>query len=338
MTARWIREADVAALLDMRAAIAVVEQALAAEAAGAAHDMVKTHVKWGAANTLHALGAVLADQAIAGTKTWAHTESGATPLLVLFDASSGALRAVIEAFALGQLRTGAVSGVATRHLAAADATELAMVGAGRQALAQIAAVCAVRRLRSVRVFSPTAAHREALAARARTVFGITATAVDSVAKAVAQAPVVTLVTRAREPLLSAALLADGAHVNAIGAITPDRAELGDDVLGRCAVVAADSIAAAQRLSREFRDHYGESGDWHRVVPLSRVAAGSVRRVSRSDVTLFKAMGIGLADVALGAAVLARAERTGRGVALAPPQHVEIDWSACAQSMPSEESR
>lgn len=326
MTPLWIREADVAALLDMRSAIAAVEQALAAEAAGTAHDMAKTHVKWGASSTLHALGAVLPEEAMAGAKTWAHTEHGATPLLILFDAPSGVLRAVIEAFALGQLRTGAVSGVATRHLAADDAAELAIIGTGRQALAQIAAAAAVRRLRAVRVFSPTAAHRDALAARVRVVFGIDATAVESVAKAVAGAPIVTLVSRAREPLLSAAMLAPGTHVNAIGAITLERAELAADVLGRCAIVAADSVAAVQRLSREFRDHFGDSGNWSAVVPLHRVAAGAVRRERDTDVTLFKAMGIGLADVALGGAVLARARNAGRGVPLAHPQPVEIDWA------------
>lgn len=326
MTALWIGEAEVAALLDMRGAIGAVERTLAADAAGTVHELVKTHAKWGA-NTLHALGAVLSDAGIAGTKTWAHTEGGAAPLLILFDAQSGALRAVIEAFALGQLRTGAVSGVATRHLAASDAAELAVIGAGRQALAQIAAVAAVRRLRAVRVFSPTPAHRDGLAARIRELFGIDAAAVDSIASAVAGAAIVTLATRAREPLLTATMLAPGAHVNAIGAITPERAELAADVLERSALIAADSVTAAKRLSRELREHFGENGDWSALVPLSRVAGGSVRRASRTDVTVFKAMGIGLADVALGAEVLARARTSGRGRPLAQPQAIEIDWAA-----------
>src|SRR5207237_8443297 len=86
-----------------------------------------------------------------GTKTWAHTPGGATPLLVLLDATTGALKAVIEAFALGQMRTAAASGVATRWLARKDATEFAMIGPGKQALTQVAAVLAVRTLQRVRV-------------------------------------------------------------------------------------------------------------------------------------------------------------------------------------------
>lgn len=125
----WITEADVVALLDMRAAIAAVERGLAGEARGSAQSMLKTHVKWGSGDTLHAIGAACTEAGVVGTKTWAHTAGGATPLLVLFDAASGSLRAVIEAFALGQFRTGAMSGVATRWLAAESASELAIIGA-----------------------------------------------------------------------------------------------------------------------------------------------------------------------------------------------------------------
>jgi ornithine cyclodeaminase len=324
MDALWISEADVAALLDLRAAIAAVERGFASEAAGSAQSMLKTHVKWGGGDTLHALGAADVGAGIAGTKTWAHTSAGAAPLLILFDTATGALRAVIEAFALGQLRTGAVSGVATRWLAEETAPELAIIGAGKQAMAQVAAVAAVRRLEAVRVFSPTAARREALAARVRDVLGLRATALSSAAAAVAGAAIVTLATRAREPFLHADMLARGAHVNAIGAITPDRAELSADVFTRCDLVVADSLPAVQRLSREFHMQYG-SGDWADVVSLSRIVALGQARRAGSDVTLFKAMGTGVADVAVGAEVLAAAERSGRGRAIAPPAPAELDW-------------
>ncbi|MGH7790379.1 MAG: ornithine cyclodeaminase family protein, partial [Candidatus Binatia bacterium] len=113
----WISEAEVVALLDLRGAIDAVERGLVAEAQGAARSMLKTHVAWGDGDTLHAIGAVWPQAGAAGSKTWAHTPGGATPLLILFDARGGGLLAVIEAFALGQLRTAAVSGVATRHMA-----------------------------------------------------------------------------------------------------------------------------------------------------------------------------------------------------------------------------
>jgi ornithine cyclodeaminase len=325
MIARWISEAEVAAVLDLRAAIAGIEAGLVAEASGAAENMPKTHVQWGDGNSLHAIGGAFTVSGIVGTKTWAHTAQGATPLLILFDADSGALRAVIEAFALGQLRTGAVSAVATRWLAAETADELAIIGSGRQALAQVAAVAAVRRLHVVRVFSPTAAHREAFAERVRDELGLAARAAASVAEAVDGAPIVTLATRARQPFLHAAMLAHGAHVNAIGAITPERVEFSGDVFARCDSVAVDSVPAVQGLSREFRDHYGSRGDWGAVMPLSQIVAGAARRKAATDLTLCKAMGVGLSDVAVGIELMSRAERTGRGRPLAQPEHVKINW-------------
>ena len=137
----WISEADVVALMDMRAAIDALEAGLVAEARGAASNMTKTHVEWQATGghaTLHAIGAVFAESGIAGTKTWVHSPLGATPLLILFNANDGRVNAIIEAFALGQLRTGAASGIATRLLASESAKELALIGTGKQSLTQVA--------------------------------------------------------------------------------------------------------------------------------------------------------------------------------------------------------
>lgn len=308
----WITEAEVAALMTMPEAIDALTRGLLAEARGEASNMIKTHVAWGGGHTLHALGAVFPALGVAGTKTWTHTGRGATPLLILFDSTDGSLKAIIEAFTLGTLRSGAISGVATRWLAAAGANELALIGTGKQAASQVAAVAAVRRLRRVRVFSPTAAHRTACAARLRTQLDCEVTEAASVAAAVDGASIITLVTRATAPVLSAALVARGAHVNAVGAITPERVEFAADVLGRCDRVVADSVPAAQTLSREFIDYYGSAErDWSAVVPLSRVVAAQQPRPAAADLTLFKAMGMGISDLSLGMEVYDKAMRRRR---------------------------
>src|SRR5438270_233741 len=139
----WITEAEVVHMMDMNEAIKALEKGLLAEAAGEASNMVKTHVAWGNGSTLHAIGAVFPQEGFVGTKTWAHTEGGATPLLILFDSETGALKAIIEAFALGQMRTGSAAGVATRWLAAEDADEFAIIGTGKQAITQVAAVASL---------------------------------------------------------------------------------------------------------------------------------------------------------------------------------------------------
>ena len=101
----------------------------------------------------------------AGTKTWAHTAGGATPLVTLWNSDTGKLEAIIEAFALGQMRTGGISGVATARMAAEGADELAIIGTGKQALTQVVAVAAVRPLKRIRVYSPTAENRRAFIAK-----------------------------------------------------------------------------------------------------------------------------------------------------------------------------
>src|SRR3954452_329796 len=150
---KWLVEKEVSELIDLPAAIDAVEAGLRLEAAGQGRTMEKTHVAWGGGHTLHALGAALPGRGLAGTKTWAHTGGGATPLLIVWDAESIRLRAVIEAFVLGQLRTAAVSAVATRWMAATGADDMAIVGSGKQALPQVAAVAAVMPIRRFRVFS-----------------------------------------------------------------------------------------------------------------------------------------------------------------------------------------
>jgi alanine dehydrogenase len=309
---RWIAEAEVCALIDLPDAIDAVRAALREGAGGASWTMEKTHASWGGGHTLHALGGGLGAAGLVGTKTWAHTDGGATPLLLLWDAEEGRLLAAIEAFALGQLRTAAVSGVATDALAAPDARVAALIGGGRQALPQLAAVAAVRPLRELRVWSPTRERRERFAERVRELQIGEVRVAASVAEATDGAAVITTATRAREPFLDAEHVADGAHVNAIGAITPERRELTAALVARCAPVVADSPAAARRLTTELAD----AGE---VWELADVVASQAAAARRATPSLFKAMGIGLADVALGAAVLERAAATGAGRPLPQPR-------------------
>jgi ornithine cyclodeaminase len=219
-----------------------------AEAEGDAQNMIKTHVEW-AGSTLHAIGAVFPGMGICGTKTWTHTAGGATPLLILFDSNDGSLKAIIEAFALGQMRTAAASGVATRWLAPAEADELAMIGTGKQAITQVAAVLAVRPIRRIRVFGRDGTRRNQFVDRLRSEFEVEVSGSDSVREAVENASIITLATRATEPILTAEMVRPGTHINSVGAIVPGRScaehprSLESDRHGQCSpgaeVVARD---------------------------------------------------------------------------------------------------
>ena len=311
------------AMMNIGDAITALEKGLAAQARGEAKDMIKTHVVWGDGATLHAIGAVFVNEGFAGTKTWAHTAGGATPLLILFDSNDGSIKAIVEAFALGQLRTAAASGVATDRLAVADADDFAIVGTGKQALAQVAAVVAVRPIKRIRVFGPNEERREQFAARVRNEFGIETYAARNIPEAVAGASIVTVVTRSTEPIITAQLIATGAHINAIGAIVLSRAEIARDVLERCSQVVTDSVPAAQQLSRELIDFFGGADQeaWNRVKSLAEIVGLEKARVGNDDITLFKSLGMGTSDLALGVDVYRKARAEGVGREFPHPQRV-----------------
>jgi ornithine cyclodeaminase len=316
----WIRESDVNAILDMPAAIAALREGIALEADGKAANLHKTHLLWEGGHTLHALGAAMPGAQRVGVKAWAHTGGGATPLAILWDAEDGRLVAVIEAFALGQLRTAAASGLATDLMADAAADELALCGTGKQALPQVAAVAAVRRLRRVRVYGRDAVRRAAFAERVSTELGVFAESFDTAQAALRDAPIVTLVTRATEPFVDASMLCAGAHVNALGAITPERSEFAGAVLDRCGLVVADSPEAVRRLSCELREHWGDDEQaWSQLRSLSSLLVDRDGRRGSGDLTLFKAMGMGISDLALALAVERGARARNLGDPISPPR-------------------
>ena len=309
----WITEGDVVELLALPEAIEALRWGLGEEASGRASNLTKTQLTYDGGSTLHAIGALIESASVVGTKTWTHTKGGANPLLLLFDTGTGKLLAIIEAFALGQMRTAGISGLATDHLAGKGARSMAMIGSGKQSLAQVAAVAAVRELDSVVIWSPTEANRQALADKVRDRLGVEARAANSLDEALADAPIVTLATRAKTPFLMRDAVAGGVHINAIGAIGPDRIEFEPALIDRAAVCAGDNLAQVRRLSREFREAFQEDeAKWERLRPLSELVAEDFKRPADADLTVFKAMGMGISDLSVGIEVLRRARAKGVG--------------------------
>jgi ornithine cyclodeaminase len=316
----WIGERDIQ--LDLTQSIALLREAMLREAAGKARNMEKTHVQWDG-GTMHAIGAVFTDSALLGVKTWAHTPKGATPLEILWDAQTGKLLAVIEAFAMGQLRTAGMAGLATDCLATPGADLLAIAGNGKQALAQVAAVQAVRPLRTVRIYGRNAERRTAFAERITKELGIPAETGDDVGRVVADAPIVTLVTRAKEPFLGPAMPSRGAHINAMGAITPERQEFAPALLDRCTVVTSDSVEAARGLASELIAHWGD--DFSGLAPINQIVSSGQGRPAGADLTLFKSLGVGIADLALAESLYRLARERGVGTELPTPTPAPLSF-------------
>jgi alanine dehydrogenase len=318
---RWITEANVIQLMHLGDAIEALTRGLLEEAAGSARNMEKTAAHWGKSSNMHAIGAVFEGADVFGTKTWGNTPAGSTPLLILWNATSAQLLAIIEARALGQMRTGAMSAIATRWMSREDADDLAIIGTGKQALTQVAAVAAVRRLRRIRLFSPTPAKRSAFAEELRRNFPRTDIRVASdPADATDGASIITLITRAREPILTASMIAKGAHVNAAGAITNERMEFSQDIFPRTTLVVVDTLPATRQLSAEFIEWYDgkRGGDWTSVQRISSIVAAAQPRPIDTDLSLFKPMGMGISDVALGIEIIRRAQASGIGLSFPHP--------------------
>jgi|SRR5215831_15764472 len=311
----WITEAEVVQLMDLKEAIAALEGALREEARGEAQNMTKTLLQYGK-NNLHAIGAKLGS--LVGTKTWTHTQGGTCPLLLLWSADDGSLAAVIEAFALGNLRTGGISGVAADWMARKDAKVMALAGTGKQALAQVGTMLAVRPIERLQIYSPKPESRTEFAKKAREEFGIETLACASAAEACKGAHIVTLVTRSSQPFITASMLDRGAHLNAVGAIAADREEFAQDVFDRATQVAVDNLPGVQQLSREFMTRYASRG-WDEVLPLWKLVAQGQRRRDSDDISLFKAMGMGISDLALGAELVRRARERSIGRAIPQPK-------------------
>lgn len=320
----WITEAEVVELLSLAEAIPALGRGLASQARGGAVNMAKTHLVWGEGHTLHAVGGLLAEQDLVGTKIWAHTAGGATPLLILWAERSGQLLAVIEAFALGQMRTASMSGVATRWMSREDADIFTIYGTGKQALPQIAAVAAVRpHLREVRIWGRDEARRRRLAEAASELGYAFAVREFADAQAAADgAAIVTLATRAREPFFTGSMAARGLHINAIGAVTPEREEFAPDILPRASMLVADDPGTAVRLSRELLRFIAADGDRAgQVRPISEIVAEKRQRPAGADLTVFKALGMGISDLALGAEIVARARAAGAGRPIEEPRKI-----------------
>ena len=234
--------------------------------------------------------------------------------VLLFESEQGRLLAVIDATEITAIRTAAVSGVATRLLAKADAGDLAILGSGTQARTHLEAMALVRPLRRVRVWSRNRDHAEGFADEGRRRHGIVVEVAGSAREAVEEADVVCTTTSSPLPILQGQWLAPGCHVNAIGAVGPVNRELDTDAIVR-ARLFVDRRESAVNEAGEFvqsRDE-GAIGEDHIAGELGELVAGEVDgRRSDDEITVFRGVGLAVEDLAAARTIHARAVATGSG--------------------------
>ena len=314
--ALFLNEGEVKGLLPMAECVDVLEDAFANAGRGLGDNKPRSRIRMPNGFLHFMAGAVLAPGRSAfGYKAYATFPGGPTRFLVnLYDGESGVLLAVMEASALGQIRTGAASGLATRHMARSDAATVAVIGAGYQARTQLEAVSAVRHVKAVRAFSRTAEKREAFATEMSERLNVEVAPVDSAEECVRDADVAITITSSREPVLKGEWLKDGAHVNAAGGNHWMRREIDPAAVARSALIVVDDLEqakiecgdliwAAERAA--FR--------WAMAHELKDVVSGRMSgRPSEDSITLFESQGVGLEDVAAALHVYGKARERGIG--------------------------
>lgn len=306
----YLTEEDVDALLSIGDALEAIEGSFRRQAAGEIENRPRYRLRL-EGGQLAVMAAADLGLGVAGVKTYAAGPDGAEFVLVLFDAATHQTLAVIEADALGRLRTGAASGVAARELAREGTRSLGVIGCGRQAETQVAAIrAALPSIDSVVVFCRDETRREEFARR------VGADAGETHQDAAAQDVVVT-VTTSKDPVLRGEWLRPGALVCAVGANVASRRELDNAVLERATFVCCDSKEGARIESGDLIEPVAQGVlDWLEVHELAEVVVGEVPgRQSDDDVIVFKSNGIAAWDVALGTAAVVRARERGLGNAL-----------------------
>ena len=311
--ALFLSDQEVAQLLPMDECIDVLEEAFAHAGAGKVDNRPRNRIRM-PGGFFHFMVASNEGHGVFGYKAYPSFAGGAKMIVMLYDYETGALLSCMEGGRLGQIRTGAASGLATKYMAKKDSATVAVIGSGFQARTQLEAVCAVRDIKGVKVFSRKEERRTAFAERSSESLKVDVKAVESAQGCVEGADVVIVITSAREPALLGEWLSPGAHVNAAGGNHWMRREIDEETVLRSEVIVVDDLDQAKIECGDLMwlEPRG-SFRWDMAKELQDVVAGRVNgRPSEKSITLFESMGLALEDIAAAHLVYNKAKAQGIG--------------------------
>jgi alanine dehydrogenase len=311
--ALFLTEAEVQELFPMKQALACVEASFIQQHSGQAVNRSRQRI-FLPGTSLHYMAAALPDEKLLGMKIYTVARGALRFAVLLFDAESGDLLALMEADHLGRRRTGAASGVATKYLARRNACRLGMIGTGRQAHTQLEAVAQVRKLQAVRVFSRDATRRRQFCEEMSQQLQLQVEPAESAEAAIRFSDIVVTATTSSQPVLKGEWLRPGTHLNAIGANMTVRREIDDVALARAGVIAVDSLEQAKEEAGDLVQGLASiPRGWDGVTELHDIIAGTqTGRTSEEEITLFKSSGIALWDVAAAGYIYQQARQKGKG--------------------------
>ena len=268
---------------------------------------------------LSVMGGGLFYDGILGVKTYTVVQGKYSFQVSVYDANTGELMCFTQANRLGQLRTGATTGVAVKHLSKSDAATVGIIGTGYQAPTQLEAVCQVRNVQKIRAFSRTPEGREAFAETMTESLGISVEPVNSGEAAVAGSDIVICIAAAQEPVLQGEWLSPGTTVIGAGPTTWRVREVDDATFARADKIFVDSAEQAPVEAGDMASAVDRGIlQWSRLQELRQVVAGAVTgRDNPEQIIYAKLMGTGVADVAAAKLAYDRAKSKSLGL--------EMEW-------------
>ena len=313
--ALFLTEREVVELLPMNECIDVLEEAFAHAGAGQVEIKPRSRIRM-PNGFFHFMAASDAGHQVFGYKAYPSFggPGGAKFMVMLYDFESGQMLACMEAGRLGQIRTGAASGLATKYMARENAATVAVFGSGFQARSQLEAICVARNISKAKVYSRRQERREEFASQMSERLNLEVSAVDSPQDCIADADIVVTITSSREPVFQGAGLAPGTHINAAGGNHWQRREVDEDTVTRADVIVVDDLDQAKvecgdLMWLEARGTFR----WDMAHELQEVVAGRLTgRPSEQSITLFESMGVGLEDIAAAQLVYRKAKEQGIG--------------------------
>jgi alanine dehydrogenase len=313
MPVLFLTEDDVRKVLTMEMALGAVEDVLRKLALDEAQNIPRTRTQTDHV-MLHVMSGSVKTLGVTGYKAYTTSRKETHFHVGLFDGKTGAPLAFIQADYLGQVRTGAASGVATQYMARAEASEVGLFGSGKQARTQLVAVCKVRKIRRVQVYSPNEEHRLHFASEMSELCRTDVQPVPRAELAAEDKDIVITATTSREPVLNGHWIAEGTHLNVMGSNFLGKAEVDPVGVRRCESIVVDSKDQARLEAGDFVQVLEEGSiHWADIHELGQVITGRYTgRAKPQDVTMFKSLGIAVEDVAVAAAVYAKAKESGLG--------------------------
>jgi len=298
-----LNEADVRKQLTMPLCISLMKQALSKLETGEAVQPLRNVITLPGHNLFGFMPAWMDDYFGAKIITGFHGNAGTEypshmGYIMIFDSVHGAPVGMADAGTVTELRTGAVSAVATDLLARKDAKSLAIIGCGAQGRSHLAAILCVRNIERVTCYDKVPENAQRFAQEQGIKHGITIAVAASVQDAVREADIVCTLTPSREAYLEAAWIAPGTHINAVGAFTPATREITSELVARSRLYA-DQIEAMKKEAGEYLIPLSEGiiGEDHIAGSLGAVLLGKAPgRQTDDEITLFNALGLAIEDV------------------------------------------